>query len=95
MQSTPVAFISTHTVPLAMQSSTKRPPCACTAAATFVIYSSGKMIPVLVSTCGAKTTEGFSALICWTTESMSCGANCGCGELSTGWPFTTITSDGI
>ena len=37
MQSTPVAFMSTQTVPLAMQSRTKRPPCACTASATLLM----------------------------------------------------------
>ena len=32
--STPVAFMSTHMAPEAMQSSTNRPPTACTASAT-------------------------------------------------------------
>ena len=34
--STPVAAMSTQMAPLAMQSSTNRPPCSCTAAATAV-----------------------------------------------------------
>ena len=33
-QSTPQAFMSTHTAPEAMQSRTNRPPASCTAAAT-------------------------------------------------------------
>ena len=37
IQSTPVSFMSTQTVPEAMQSSTNKPPCACIAAATFLM----------------------------------------------------------
>ena len=53
------------------------------------------MIPVLVSTCGANTTAGFSLWIVLTTSSMSWGENWGWDELSTGWPRRTIVSEGM
>ena len=59
--STPVAFISTQAHPDAMQSKTIIAPTSCAARANAVTYSSGRMTPADVSTCGAKTTSGRSS----------------------------------
>ena len=42
-----------------MQSNTNMPPTACVASATAEMYSSGRIIPDDVSTCGAKTKSGL------------------------------------
>ena len=80
--STPVARMSTHAQPEAIQSSTISAPTSCAAAASAVIYASGNITPAEVSTCGANTTSGFSARICATTASIGAGENAACGPLS-------------
>mmetsp|Transcript_22878 Transcript_22878/g.46603 ORF Transcript_22878/g.46603 Transcript_22878/m.46603 type:complete len:289 (+) Transcript_22878:329-1195(+) len=94
--STPSSFMSTHTVPDAMQSSTKRPPCAWTAAHARRMYSSCSKMPVLVSTWGAKSTAGLSRAIMASRSSIGHGAYCACRPgLATGWALTTMCSDGM
>ena len=66
--------ISTQSVPEAMQSSTNRPPTACTASPTARRYSSGRIIPDEVSTWGAKTICGFCAAMAASTSSRGGGA---------------------
>ena len=80
--STPVARMSTHAQPDAIQSSTNSAPTAWAAAANAEIYASGKITPAEVSTCGANTTSGLSAKIRATTVSIGGGENAACAPLS-------------
>mmetsp|Transcript_29684 Transcript_29684/g.75434 ORF Transcript_29684/g.75434 Transcript_29684/m.75434 type:complete len:288 (-) Transcript_29684:110-973(-) len=93
--STPSACMSVHTVPEAMQSSTKRPPSLATAALARWMYSSGSRMPVEVSTCGAKSTAGFSLAIIASSSSIGHGAYCAWMPGPCGCALTMMCSDGM
>ena len=93
--STPMAFMSTHMAPEAMQSSTNSPPLSCTASATARIYVSGRMMPDAVSTCGANTTAGFFSRMATCTSAIGAGAQGACEPLPVRRAFITVDDAGI
>ena len=72
--STPVACISTHAHPDAMQSRMNRAPTSWEALEIALRYSSGNITPAEVSTWGAKTTSGEVSYIVFVISSIAAGA---------------------
>ena len=93
--STPVAAMSTHIAPDAMQSNTNMPPTLCMASATARKYTSGKMMPDAVSTWGANTKSGLSRKMVATTSSMVAGAYGDCLSGPFFCAFNTVLLAGI
>ncbi len=90
--STPVAFMSIHAQPEAMQSSTSSAPTSCAASARAVTYSSGRISPAEVSTCGANTTSGLVSRIFAVTSSIGAGAKGACAPLPVWRAMQTVVS---
>ena len=93
--STPAASISTQIVPDAIQSNTNNPPTSRTASDTARIYSSERIMPEDVSTCGEQTSDGLALRMAATTSSTGAGAKDGVALSSVGRAFRTVHDAGI